>query len=102
MAHRMIISRVARLCVLVSALFLLAPHVALAHDIPNDVTVQAFLKPDGTHMYLLIRAPLMAMRDIEFPQSDSGFLDLPNVDASIREAATLWISNPIEVYENDD
>ena len=102
MANRMSLSRFVRLRVLVSALFMLAPCAAQAHDIPNDVTVQTFLKPEGSHMYLLIRAPLKAMRDIEFPESSSGFLDLPHVDTSIHEAATLWIGNVIEVYENDD
>ena len=86
---------------LVAALFLSLPHGALAHDIPSDVTVQAFVKPSGEHMQLLVRAPLMAMRDIEFPERGPGYLDLARVDTSLREAATLWISGAIEVYEGD-
>ena len=39
-----------------------------AHDIPNDVTVQAFLKPEGQRLRLLVRVPLKAMRDVEFPR----------------------------------
>ena len=102
MANRTIGWRGLRLSVLVAAIFFLPPCVTFAHDIPNDVTVQAFLKPDGAHLYLLIRAPLKAMRDIEFPQRDQGDLDLPHVDTSLREAAALWISNPIEIYEGED
>jgi hypothetical protein len=102
MAKRTMKWRGLRVSVLVAAIFSLLPCVTFAHDIPNDVTVQAFVKPDGGHLYLLIRAPLKAMRDIEFPERGPGDLDLPHVDASLREAATLWISNPIELYEGDD
>ena len=45
---------------------------ARAHDIPNDVTVQAFLKPEGQRLRLLVRVPMKAMRDVEFPQKGSG------------------------------
>jgi len=31
-----------------------------AHDIPNDVTVQVLVKPDGQRVQLLVRAPLKA------------------------------------------
>src|ERR1051325_10349247 len=37
--------------------------VAFAHDIPNDVTVQAFLKPEGQHLYFLARVPLKGCAD---------------------------------------
>jgi HupE / UreJ protein len=82
-------------------LVLLLPRWAFAHDIPNDVTVQAFVKPAGEHLNLLLRVPLNAMRDTEFPERGPGYLDLARVDASLREAATVWIANSIEVYEND-
>src|SRR2546427_2948292 len=75
-----------------------APH---AHEIPNDVTVQAFLKPDGQRVQLLVRVPLLAMRDMDYPTPSrgSGLLDLSRADASLRDAATLWIADDIELYE---
>jgi hypothetical protein len=77
------------------------PHALLAHDIPNDVTVQAFVKPEGQKLHLLLRVPLNAMRDTEFPERGAGYLDLARVDASLREAAMVWIADAIEIYEND-
>ena len=77
------------------------PHALLAHDIPNDVTVQAFVKPEGQKLHLLLRVPLNAMRDTEFPERGAGYLDLARVDASLREAAMVWIADSIEIYEND-
>jgi hypothetical protein len=77
----------------------------LAHDIPNDVTVQTFLKPDGQRLRLLVRVPLNAMRDMDYPKvrgtTNADLLDLSRADATLRDAATLWISDEIELYEND-
>ncbi|PYT11669.1 MAG: hypothetical protein DMG59_25700 [Acidobacteria bacterium] len=72
-----------------------------AHDIPNDVTVQAFLKPEGQRLDLLVRVPLKAMRDMDFPERGPGYLDLARVDLLLPDAAILWISDFIELYEGD-
>jgi HupE / UreJ protein len=74
---------------------------APAHDIPSDVTVQAFLKPQGDHLHLLLRVPLSAMRDINFPERGAGYLDLDRVAPMLPGAAALWISDFIDVYEAD-
>ena len=82
------------------ALSFFAPGKPLAaHDIPNDVTVQVFFKPAGNQLNVLVRVPLKTMRDVEFPERDQGYLDFDRVDPSLREAATLWISDFIDVYE---
>lgn len=80
---------------------LAASLAAQAHDIPNDVTVQAFLKPEGHRLRLLVRAPMKAMRDVEFPQKGPGYLDLARTGPFLADAATLWISDAIALYEND-
>jgi hypothetical protein len=74
---------------------------AIAHDIPNDVTVQAILKPSGDRAHLLVRVPLKAMRDLVFPEKASGYLDLERVAPILPDAAVLWISDFIELYEGD-
>jgi hypothetical protein len=78
-------------------------HVALlAHEIPNEVTVHAFLKPEGTRLVLLVRAPLAAMRDMDVPvRGTTGFLDLPRIGPVVRDAAMLWIGDYVKVYEGD-
>lgn len=72
-----------------------------AHDIPNDVTVQVFLKPVGERLQLLVRVPLRALRDVEFPQRGPGYLDLVRADAVLREGAMLWLADTIELYEGE-
>ncbi len=81
---------------------ILAVPAASAHDIPNDVTVQAFVKPSGGRLELLVRAPLKAMRDIVFPQRGPGFLDIANADTSLRDAARIWLADAIDIYEGDN
>jgi hypothetical protein len=87
---------------LVVAALLFTPGIASAHDIPNDVTVQAFLKPAGDRLRLLVRVPLKAMRDVDFPaRGREGYLDLERTAPLLPDAATLWISDFIELYENN-
>jgi hypothetical protein len=79
----------------------LAPFGADAHNIPNDLTVQVFLKPEGSSLQLLVRVPLTAIRDVEFPQRGPGYLDLDQIAPYLPDAATLWISDFIELDEGE-
>ncbi len=83
------------------ALFLVFSCAAAAHDIPSDVVVQAFLKPSGQHLQLLVRVPLKAMRDLDFPERERGYLDLEKLAPQLPGAAILWISNFVEIYEGE-
>ena len=84
------------------ALWAVAPaHPIAAHDIPSDATVQMFLKPAGNRLNILVRVPLKTMRDVEFPEREKGYLDFDRVDQTLRESASLWVSDFIDVYEND-
>src|SRR5262249_36039955 len=75
--------------------------LAAAHDIPSDVTVQSFLKPKGERLNLLVRVPLAAIRDVNFPQRGPGYLDVARAGDLLPDAAMLWIAGAIELYEGD-
>ncbi len=79
----------------------LTPWGALAHDIPNDVRLQAFVKPAGRHLQLLLRVPLAAMQEVDFPRRGPGYLDLARADAALRTAANQWLADNISVYEGE-
>lgn len=83
----------------VLGLVLLLPSAALAHDIPASVVVQAFVRPQGDTLRVLVRVPLAAMRDVEFPLTPDGMLDIAKGDQVLRDAATLWIARELEMYE---
>ena len=93
--------RLAALITVITAVVVLAlPIRPQGHEIPNDVTVHAFLRPDGQRLRLLVRAPIAAMRDILFPTRDENNIDLTRAAPAVRHAATLWISDNIAVYES--
>src|SRR5260370_4686671 len=98
-SRRMAMPRILVACL--TAFYLFFPWSAAAHDIPNDVTVQAFVRPQGDRLHLLVRVPLKAMRDVNFPEGGPGYLDLARVNDLLPGAATLWISDFVEVYEGD-
>jgi hypothetical protein len=79
-------------------LYLVLAHIAAAHDIPNDVTVRVFLKPQGKSLNLLVRVPMASIRDIVFPER-GGYLDLARSQPLLSDAATQWISAFTELYE---
>ena len=83
------------------AVALLATAAVRAHDIPNDVIVHAFIKPEGQRLRLLVRVPLKAMMDVEFPSRGPGYLDIARAEAPMRDAATVWIAQNIQLYEED-
>ena len=75
---------------------------AAAHDIPNDVKVQMFVKPAGDRLQLLVRVPLAAMQEVDVPRRGPGYIDLKRADAALRNAATLWIADNMEIREGDE
>src|SRR5437667_4528161 len=83
-----------------AALLLVSPASLDAHDIPSRVTVFIFAKPEPNRLRLVIGAPLEAMRDINWPMRDVGYLDIAHADSLTRDAAQLWIAGFIQAYEN--
>ena len=73
---------------------------ARAHDVPNDVKVRAFVKPEGRTLSLLVRVPMEAMRESDIPIRGPGYIDLPRVGKSLETAARLWLTDNIDVYED--
>jgi formate/nitrite transporter FocA (FNT family) len=70
-----------------------------AHDIPNDVAIQAFLKPEGHELHYLLRIPLKAIREVDFPLRGPGYLDLSRIDEYLQDATTQWIAQFTEIEE---
>src|SRR6185503_14513719 len=72
-----------------------------AHDLPTDVLVQTFVKPEGRRLRLVIRVPLAAMGDVDYPtRGPSGLLDLTRTDRALQDAAAMWLQPGFTVYEN--
>jgi mono/diheme cytochrome c family protein len=93
-------SRLGLSAALVTGLLIAGPGRTEAHEIPARVTVVAFVRPEGRILKVLVRVPLVAMRDIEYPLREQGYLDLPRAGPSLDDAAMLWIAGAIEFREN--
>ncbi|MDA1082207.1 MAG: hypothetical protein O2973_11115, partial [Gemmatimonadetes bacterium] len=81
------------------ALILATPHTVPAHEIPQSVTIIAYLKPDGGTLRLVARVPLEAMRDIQWPLRGPGYLELSQLDSLLRDGTKIWVSDNIRIYE---
>jgi hypothetical protein len=94
-------SRLTRVLAACAVAIIVATARPVAHDIVADVVVQAFVKPDGDTLRVLVRVPLAAMRDIAFPTRPPGFLEISQADALLRTAAQTWLISGFTAYEND-
>jgi len=77
-------------------------HEASAHEIPADVVVRMFVKPEGSRLRVLVRVPLESMRDMEFPTRPPGYLDLSRSDPLLRDAARMWVADYLTLFGNGD
>jgi hypothetical protein len=99
--HRVTRTLLQSAALIVCNLLLLAPPGS-AHEIPNDVVIKSFMKPEGQELKLLMRVPMSAMRDVTFPIYGPGYLDIANADETLRDAAEIWLANFIDIYEEDE
>ena len=70
-----------------------------AHEIPSDVVINSYLKPNEATANLLIRVPLEAMRDMNFPLIGPGYLQLDKMQEYSMDAAEIWLGNFVDLYE---
>ena len=71
-----------------------------AHEIPADVTVLAFVRPEGDRLHFVVRVPLEAMRDMDFPLRGPGYLDVAAARPLLPAAARMWIADYVRFYED--
>jgi len=87
------------IAVLLSLLVIGTQKNVSAHEIPNNVVINSYLKPNESTANLLIRAPLEAMRDMNFPLTGPGYLQLGKMHELSMDAAEIWLGNFVDLYE---
>ncbi len=50
---------------------------------------------------MLVRLPLRAVQDVEYPRIERDFVDLTKIDPSLRDAANAALVNNLTIYEED-
>lgn len=73
-------------------------HDVKAHDIPNDVKLLVFVKPEAQQLTLLVRVPMAALREIDVPLRAGGFIDLPRAEPALRESVSVWLLDNLALY----
>lgn len=72
---------------------------AQAHDIPNQILMPAFIKPEGNQIRLLVRIPLIMLANLSLPKRGPGYLDLDRIQPELDHALSVT-AGEISIYEN--
>src|SRR2546428_220167 len=78
--------------VLLGTLFLGLPSTLAAHDIPADITVQLFVKPEGQQLRVLLPVPLGFLHRSDSREAGSEGHHGPSIPAAWRRRARLRVS----------
>lgn len=60
---------------------------AAAHDIPDQIRLHGFVKPEGDRLHFLVRIPLIMLLNLNLPKRGLGYLDLPHLGPGLEAAA---------------
>lgn len=75
---------------------------AKADDVPLRVAVQAFVKPEGLQLSILMRVPMDALGEIDFPvRGIPGSLIFSEADNALETAAYTYIIGSVQVFEGE-
>lgn len=72
---------------------------AAAHDIPDEIHLHGFVKPEGDRVHFLVRIPLTLLLNIDLPKRGPGFIDLAYVDERLG-AAMAAAGKDLVLFEN--
>jgi len=85
----------------VLAAVLLVPGSAAANgsDLPPEIVLQGYVKPEDGHLRQLVRIPLVFLQPFNLPKRGPGYLDLANMEEVLRVAAAT-AGQQIELRED--
>jgi hypothetical protein len=81
-------------------MFVAAPLAA--HEVPDRVYIQIFVKQERGHLTILVRMPANALIDYLLPTHFEGnWVDLEHATPLAEEGANVWIANLLALREDD-
>ncbi|MDH3315375.1 MAG: HupE/UreJ family protein [Gammaproteobacteria bacterium] len=78
---------------------MLAWRSAPAHDIPNQIILHGYVKPQGDRLHFLVRVPLVMLLNLNLPKRGPGFIALDHLDEALPNAAAAT-AREIVLYED--
>lgn len=85
---------------LLLGLTLFAP-IASAHDIPDQIRLQGFVKPEVDTLHFVVRVPLVMLLNLNLPKRGPGFLALEHLDDGLERAAAAT-AREIVLYQDGE
>jgi hypothetical protein len=70
-----------------------------AHDIPDEIVLRGYVKPDAPQLHFLVRVPLAYLHSIGLPKRGPGYLDLARIDEPLTQAA-IAVGRELVLHEN--
>jgi hypothetical protein len=68
-------------------------------DLPPEIVVQGFVKPEDGRLRLLLRFPLVLLSSFSLPKRGPGYLDLAQIDDRLNQAAVA-AGKQVELFED--
>jgi hypothetical protein len=75
------------------------PGPAAGHDIPDQIILRAFVKPQAERLHFLVRVPLTLLLNIDLPKRGPGYIDLAHADQAMMRAARAT-ARELVLYED--
>lgn len=72
----------------------------MAHDIAGKATVLVYVKQQDTKLTVLVRVPMEALSEAQFPVRGQGYLDFDKADNAIADAAQIYLSQSLQFFAN--
>jgi HupE / UreJ protein len=89
-----------RLWVGIVAALMFWPSAVSAHEVPDRVKIEVFVKPENGRLLILVRMPANALIDFLLPTlPDGNWVDLKNADSTAAAGANVWIADMLSLYE---
>lgn len=88
--------------ILFAALIVFFPQTLFAHDAPTKVTLHIYVKPSESQLHVLMRVPMEALKEIDFPKRGPGYIDFSKGDKAIYDAADVYLTSGFTVFENGE
>ena len=83
-----------------SLVVLTSPVEAATRRIPERVNIKAFARADNGQLEVLVRVPLAAVKDVEFPtRTASGELDIPALQSMLAGMARYFIADVFQIFD---
>jgi hypothetical protein len=102
MRGRRLLARTVAIATLAFAAQAMAPTAAWAHDVPNEIIIRGFAKPNEERLEVALRVPLILLSQLDLPKRGPGYLDLKRIDPSLDRAGEKVASELLRFYEGDE